>query len=239
MGKNPASKAFFIAIALSIFLPFVPGLKWGLLPFDLLNTHLHEMFHAIAAVLTGGQVDHIEVYKTGAGVTMTRGGIVPVIQMSGYLGASLFGALMVMSCRTEKSARIWMRILGGFILTSSIIWVRGDGVGWTLGLAWPVVIFFCSSRLKGETILFASQFLAVQQCLNSVKSLRDLVILSGTDVTTDAQLLAKDTHVPAVIWAVLWFGVSLFGIVMAVIKINKRVETAKPSEPLPGQPQSG
>jgi hypothetical protein len=180
------------------------------------------MCHALAALFSGGQVDHIEVYRTGAGVTLSRGGLVPLILMSGYLGASLFGALMVMSCRAERSSMIWLRILGGLVFISNILWVRGDIVGWTLGFAWPVVIFVASSRLKGEAVIMAAQFLAVQQCLNSVKSLRDLFLLSGSDVTTDAQLLANDTHIPAIIWATLWMVVSLFGIVMAMIKINQR-----------------
>ena len=81
MGKNPASKAFFIAVALTIVLPFIPILKWGLFPFDILNTHLHEMFHAIATIATGGRVDHIKVYNNCAGVTWSLGGITPIIQM--------------------------------------------------------------------------------------------------------------------------------------------------------------
>ena len=221
MQKNPASKAFFVAIVLSIVLPFIPIVKWGLLPFDLLNTHLHEMCHALAAILTGGQVEHIEVYKTGAGVTLSRGGVVPIIQMAGYLGASMFGAVMVMSSRGERSSTIWLRILAGLVFVSSIIWVRGDIFGWTLGFAWPILIFFLCTKVKGEGIIMIAQFLAVQQCLNSVKSLRDLVLLSGTDVVTDAQLLANDTHVPAAVWATLWMVFSLFGIVMAMIKINQ------------------
>jgi len=229
VGKNQASKAFFISVALSIILPFVPVLKWGLLPFDLLNTHLHELFHALATIASGGQVEHIEVYMTGAGVTLSRGGFVPLILMSGYLGASLFGASMVMACKTSRVAMIWLRILGGMVLASNILWVRGDIVGFSLGVAWPIVIFLCSSRLKGESILFAAQFLAVQQCLNSVKSLRDLVLLSGSGVTTDAQMLANETHVPAVVWASLWMIVSLFGMGVAMVKINKRIRESTTS----------
>ena len=221
VGKTPASKALLIAIGLSIILPFIPVLKWGLLPFDLLNTHIHEMFHAIAAVISGGEVDHIEVFKSGEGLTFTRGGLSPLIQMSGYLGASLFGALMVMMSHTEKSSMIWLRILGGLVLVSSTIWVRADFVGWTLGFAWPIVIFFLSSRLKGHSLIFAAQFLAVQQCLNSIKSLRDLVMASELGRMTDAQNLANDTHIPAIFWALSWMIIGVFGIGLAIHKINK------------------
>lgn len=231
MGKNPASKAFVLAIALSVVLPFIPILKWGLYPFDLLNTHLHEMFHAIAATVTGGQVMHIEVYKSTEGLTLFRGGFAPVIQMSGYLGASLFGALMVMACKHEKASVIWLRILGGPVLISNVLWVRGDVIGWSFGVLWAVIIFFASVRLKGENLLLAAQFLAVQQCLNSVKSLRDLVILSTSDRTTDAQLLAQSTHIPALVWATLWTLVGVFGIGAAILKLNKTPKKSTTVEP--------
>ncbi len=221
MGKNPASKAFLFAMVISIVLPFIPILKWGLLPFDLLNTHLHEMFHAFAALATGGQVDHIEVYKSAEGVTLTRGGISSIILMAGYLGASLFGAIMVIGSRNEKYSKFWLRFLAVLVLVSSTIWVRGDALGWMIGFAWPILILFGSFRLKGQALVVAAQFLAVQQCLNSIKSLRDLVILSNSTVVTDAQMLANITHIPAMVWAIMWLAVSLFGIGVAMVKINK------------------
>lgn len=226
MTSRSSAKAFYAAVFASAVLPFVPVLRFGLLPFDYLNTHLHELFHALTALVTGGFVDHIEVFSNGSGVTLTKGGIVPAIYMAGYLGASLFGSAMVQSCNSEKAARIWLRILGFLVLGSNILWVRGDLVGWSLGLAWPVVILFLAGRLKGDNLLIAAQFFAVQQCLNSLKALRDLLILSGTDTPTDANLLAQSTHIPGIIWALLWTGVSLFGIAMAMMKIHRQ---ARPS----------
>lgn len=227
MNKNPAAKAFLIAVILSVVLPFIPILRWGLLPFDYLNTHLHELFHALAGILTGGTVDHIEVFATSAGVTYTRGGWNPIIQMSGYLGASLFGSFMVQSCHNEKKSQLWMRILGIMVLVSNVLFVRGDAVGWTVGLAWPVIILYLANKLKGEHLLFAAQFFAVQQCLNSIKSLRDLLLLANTDITTDAQLLARDTHVPAIAWAILWTIASVFGIILATLRIYRGTGTPK------------
>ncbi|MBS1703620.1 MAG: M50 family metallopeptidase [Armatimonadetes bacterium] len=222
--ERPVTRAFLIAIALSIVLPYLPIVRLLLLPFDYLNTHLHEMFHALTAILTGGQVSHIQVFTDGSGVTFTRGGLTPAIQMAGYLGSSLFGAAMIQSATNEKAARIWLQVLGGMVLVSNVIWVRGDLVGWTIGLAWPVVILVLASRLKGDSLVFAAQFFAVQQCLNALKSVRDLVLLARTDVPTDAQLMAQSTHIPAIVWALLWAGVSLFGIGLAVVKMNSSVK---------------
>jgi hypothetical protein len=230
MLKNPASKAFLIAILVSVVLPFIPVLKWALYPFDILNTHLHEMFHALATVATGGQVDSIHVFKSTEGVTQSRGGMPTVILMSGYLGSSLFGAFMIVACRSERADRIWLCVLSGLVFFSNIFWVRGDIVGWPIGILWPALIVFASMRLKGQTLMLAAQFLAVQQCLNSIKSLRDLVILSGSPNTTDAQMLADVTHIPAMVWAILWMIFGVFGIGAAVLKLNK--EPKSPSSPV-------
>jgi len=53
--------------------------------------------------------------------------------------------------------------------------------------------------------------LAVQMMLNSIDSLFDLTTLAtaAPNVLTDAQIMARTTGVPAVIWAVLWSIVAL------------------------------
>lgn len=223
MTRQRAARAFTIATLISIVLPFLPILRYVLLPFDYLNTHLHELCHAVVCCLTGGKVDHIMVYMNGEGVTFTWGGLDPAIQMAGYLGSSLIGAAMIASMNTQKKARIWLCVLGTAVLGSSIIWVRGDAVGWPLGLVLPFLIYFFAFRLKGDNLLLAAQFVALQQSLNSVRSLRDLILLSSSGRETDAHHLAQSTHVPEIIWALLWTGVGVFGLVMAVIRTYRRI----------------
>ena len=47
----------------------VPVLGYLMLPIEYLNTHIHELFHAIAAVGTGGRADKILVFPDASGVT--------------------------------------------------------------------------------------------------------------------------------------------------------------------------
>lgn len=222
MKRTPATNAFLIAVAASIVLPFIPIVRGILLPFDYLNTHLHELFHALAAVLTGGSVDKIVVFRNAEGVTTTLGGFVPLIYSAGYVGASLFGAFMVRSAVNDKAARKWCQILGVVILLANLVWVRGDVIGWPIGLFWGVFLLVLAARLQPNEILLVAQFLGVQQCVNSFKSLRDLLILTGSRAeNTDAAMLAKATGIPAAGWAALWTLLGLYGVVMAVIGLNK------------------
>jgi hypothetical protein len=230
LKRSQATNAFLIALVASIILPFIPIVSGILLPFDFLNTHLHEMFHGIAAVLTGGSVDKILVFRNSEGVTTTFGGFLPLIYSAGYIGASLFGAFMVRSSVNEKSARKWVQILGIAVLLVNVLWVRGDIVGWPLGLFWGVFLLVLAVRLQPSEILLVAQFLGVQQCINGFKSLRDLLLLTGAQAqNTDAAMLAKETGIPASGWAVLWTLLGVYGVVMAVIGLNRATSGQGPA----------
>jgi hypothetical protein len=226
--RNPATNAFLFAVVVSIVLPFIPIVRGILLPFDYLNTQLHEMFHALAAVITGGSVDKILVFRNSEGLTVTYGGFVPLIYSAGYIGASLFGAFMVRSSIHEKSARKWCQILGIVTLLVNVAWVRGDAIGWPIGIFWGVFLMILAAKLQANEILLVAQFLGVQQCINGFKSLRDLLLLTGARAeNTDAALLAKETGIPAAGWALLWTVLGIYGVVMAVIGLNKASSAPK------------
>lgn len=228
--KLRATDAFWIAVVASGLLPLVPVLKYLLLPFDYLNTHFHEMFHAIACVATGGMVDSIRVFINSEGVTTTRGGFGPVISMAGYLGASLLGAFIVKSAHNEANSRKWLKALAVILLVVQVLWVRGTDLnslfGWTIGFVWGFTLLLIANKVKGQTVILIAQFLGIQQCLNSLKSLRDLVILSGTNATTDAHNMQQMTGIPAIVWAVIWLVVGLFGVGMAALTLNRTKEKA-------------
>jgi hypothetical protein len=226
--KLRATDAFWIAVAASFVLPLIPFLKYILLPFDYLNTHFHEMFHAIACVMTGGRVDSIKVFINSEGVTTTIGGFGPFISMAGYLGASLLGAFIVKSAHNEANSRKWLKSLAVVLLVVQVIWVRGTNLdslfGWTIGFIWGFVLLLAANKLNGRTVILAAQFVGIQQCLNSIKSLRDLVILSGTNSSTDAHNMQQMTGIPAIVWALIWLVVGLFGVGMAAVTLNRTPE---------------
>lgn len=222
MRRNQANSAFYFAIGVSAVLPFIPVLRLALLPFDYLNTHLHELFHGLAALVSGGTIGRILVFANSEGVTTTYGGVGPLISSAGYIGGSLFGALMIRSCTTGSVAQKWIRGLGIAILISNALWVRGDAIGWSVGFAWAVVLLLVAAKLPQNELLYVAQFLAVQQCVNGFKSLRDLILLSGDRANmTDAAILAKETGVPAMVWALLWTGLGTYGLFAAVTSFNR------------------
>lgn len=75
-------------------------------PMKLIAIFIHEMGHASAAWLTGGQVDKIEVYENEGGVAHFRGGIRPCIIPAGYVGVSFWAGIFVAMSGSRVGATV-------------------------------------------------------------------------------------------------------------------------------------
>ncbi len=195
----------------------VPLLRSLMLPLLYLNTHLHELCHALAAELTGGEVQKIVVHADGSGMTPVSGGGLLLLASSGYVGASMIGAAMIFYGRTPSGAKLVLRLLALTLGFSMIVFVRGDAIGVASGLVWVAGLWGLSTYLKDRALLFAAQFLGLQQCLNSLQSVYVLMRLSalGTE-HSDAAIMARASHIPAMVWAVSWCILSVAAIGLSV-----------------------
>ncbi len=210
MPQNKAQKALLTASLLSAVALVVPGAALLLLPVQYLNTHVHEFAHALAAMLTGGHVRDIHVFSSGGGVTMLGGGIAVVIGSAGYVGATIFGGLMVAYSRTEHGARTMLMVLAGLITVSMILWVRGDAIGLLSGVFWLAASVIAALKMRGLGLIVTAQFIGIQQCLSALQSLWVLLkINTYQGVENDAAILEKATGLPAMVWAVAWGLISL------------------------------
>mmetsp|Transcript_4588 Transcript_4588/g.6775 ORF Transcript_4588/g.6775 Transcript_4588/m.6775 type:complete len:237 (+) Transcript_4588:68-778(+) len=82
---------FGVYCAINLALWKTPLLK----PMKLIAVFIHEMSHATACWMTGGEVDAIEVYNNEGGVTKYRGGKRCLIIPAGYIGCSIGGGAFV------------------------------------------------------------------------------------------------------------------------------------------------
>ncbi|MBT3604705.1 MAG: M50 family peptidase, partial [Candidatus Latescibacteria bacterium] len=57
-------------------------------PFRVFVVWMHEMGHAMATLVTGGEVAELRVRWNESGHVMSRGGIRPIISSAGYVGAA-------------------------------------------------------------------------------------------------------------------------------------------------------
>lgn len=221
-----------LVVAILVFLPYGHLL---LLPAIYLNTHLHELSHALAAIATGGTPGQILVRADGSGVCFTRGGSNLVIASAGYLGASLLGGVGVLVARTESGARLALRALSVALAISMLLLVRGDAVGLAMGAVWTIGLWTLARRLGGETLIGVTQFLGLVQGLQSLTSIADLLRISATAATdSDATNLAAATGVPALAWALLWAALSLAFTGWALVRATR----SRPASGPDGSPSS-
>ena len=73
-------------------------------PMRLLATAVHEISHAIACWLTGGQVLKVEVHQNEGGVTHYAGGWRCIISPAGYLGEAFWGMVFVVLSGGRRTA---------------------------------------------------------------------------------------------------------------------------------------
>lgn len=205
------------ATAISASAWFVPAIAWVLRPIQYLNTHIHELCHALAASATGGQAEKILVHANGSGETPVLGGLMPIVASAGYVGAAAIGALLIAAGRDEKRARALLCTLAVLLGVSLLVWVRGDVVGLLWGLFWAVALGACAAFLRGRVAVFTVQFVGVQQCLNALLALSALLEISyATDVQSDATNMQSATGVPAMVWAIVWAAVGIALVIAAL-----------------------
>jgi hypothetical protein len=94
-----------------------------LYPVTLLVTFLHEFGHALGAILTGGNVEGMQINPDGSGYTVTRGGSPGVVLMGGYLGSAILGNLLFrIGVKHRTSTQSTLIALAVIMALAGIVW---------------------------------------------------------------------------------------------------------------------
>jgi hypothetical protein len=184
-------------------------------PLRLFVVFLHEMGHAFAAVLTGGEVLRIGISRDEGGVCVTRGGIPFVVLNAGYLGSLLFGALFLLLGTRRRNAAPVVGAIGVFTATAALLYVR-TWFGFAYTLAAGLVLLFVAARLRpaaSEWLLAALGSMSMLYALADIAS--DVIFRHSGQ--SDAAALARLTGIPALAWGLLWIVVSL-GVLAGVVR---------------------
>ncbi|MBC8142172.1 MAG: M50 family metallopeptidase [Armatimonadetes bacterium] len=208
-----------IAALITVGLYFVPYLSFLTYPIRLLVTFIHEGSHALAAILTGGHVASLVIRPDGSGVTWSSGGIGIVTSSAGYLGATLFGALLIAALRRGVPGRHLLLGTGTIVALLTLCFARASNLDTLANLpltigAGAVIgggLIFAGLKMPERSAVFAASFIGVQCILNALFDLHTLFSLSASGVTqSDAGNMQAMTMIPAVVWSVLWIAVAAF-----------------------------
>ncbi|MBA2664676.1 MAG: M50 family metallopeptidase [Bradymonadaceae bacterium] len=145
-----AKTLLLIAIGVVVACMIIPFGALLIYPFRLFGTFVHETAHALAAVLTGGEVVGMSVNWDTSGLTLSRGGSRFFTASAGYLGSMVVGAGLLVAGRRPQWAKPTLIVLGAATLLA-MAFFGGYGsallpmLGFGLGIA---LIAF--GRLKGH-----------------------------------------------------------------------------------------
>ncbi len=186
-------------------------------PFRLFVVFLHEISHALAAVLTGGQVLSIAISPQEGGVCVTRGGWPFLVLNAGYLGSLLFGALFLLLGARRRNARPVVAAIGIFTLAAAVLYVR-SWFGFVYCLIAGLVFLVVSTKLApaGSELLLAA--VGAMSALYAVADIASDVIFRHS-AASDAAALARATGIPSVAWGVVWIGLSLLTLVAVMRRL--------------------
>ncbi len=201
--KNISRLVVLTALAILVFyLPYylTAPLKWY-------ETFFHELSHGLAAMLTGGSIETIDIKFKGSGTCWTRGGIGPLVTFAGYTGASLWGALIYMSAATVnyRTSHILASIILITIIITTILWVR-DIQTLIIMLAMGGILSLTLKFGKSDKIKLFVEFIGLYILLASIQS--PTFLIDGIN-KGDGASMAKQTLLPEAIWVGIWLAWSI------------------------------
>jgi hypothetical protein len=160
------------------------------------------------ALLTGGQVESLEVNPDGSGVTMVLGGSMLMITAGGYIGSCVFSNLLVRAS-LSKSPRIWCFVLALLQIFAAFKWYSSETTMMIL------IVYSIGFILLGFIPVVSSivlQFIGVS-CV--IHILQDFRVGPSSDLQ---QFQAEVGILPASLWMWVWLAIAIL-ITIANVKL--------------------
>ncbi len=240
---RPQVRTLLAVTLLSVALWFIPFAEYLTYPFRLFVTFIHEGGHALAALLTLNSVISLSVAPDTSGLThTTTGGFFSQLLTSsaGYVGATAYGALLLVLIRKAMAARYVLLGSAGLVLALTLIFGLAvpafnlsfwSDVPFTLvsGLVIAGGLIAVALWTSPRVASFFASFLAVQCVLNALSGLKTVFFMStpfAVNAHSDAVNMANLTGVPSIVWAALWVVVSLVILSAALRVYAVKVESS-------------
>jgi Peptidase M50B-like len=188
----------------------VPWLHWFVYPFRLFGTFVHELSHGLTALLTGGHFHRFEVQPDLSGVAWSAGGIRVLVASAGYVGSAIAGGVLILLHQRLLSARVLLIGLGVVLAVLCVLFVR-NLFGVTTGLGLAALLLLAGLKLSEswrDALLITLALQLILDGYNSLFTVLSLSTVSGTH--TDAHTMARLTFLPAIVWVLIWMGLSSF-----------------------------
>jgi hypothetical protein len=189
-------------MAAGFFVFFDHPVLW---PLKVLVVLFHELSHAIATVLTGGEVEAISLSPNQGGLTLSRGGWPFVILNAGYVGSLAWGVALLASARNPRVAAGTVVGLSALLFAVSLVYVRPlISFGMLFSLFAVAALAAISKWASAATQAMVLRGVGTFSILYALIDIRDDVFRAGDGAVSDATMLAAATGIPAFVWGAVW-----------------------------------
>ncbi|MEM6964927.1 MAG: M50 family metallopeptidase [Bacteroidota bacterium] len=219
--KNPIFTRLLVVVGIYVGLKYFGGAVGAkiLYPINLLVTFLHELGHALGALITGGKVLKLEVAADGSGVTYTAGGNRGIILMGGYIGSAILGNLLFyIGAKWQKAAHVAIALLCATMVFSGFYWFSTMfSFGFSVAFAVGLYLISRFTSLDREILMF----LGLASILYIIQDFR---VGPSSDLEKYAELMVI---FPKSVWMYLWLFIALllcFLNLRLIFKKEKQVE---------------
>lgn len=179
-------------------------------PLRLLVVFFHEMAHGLAAVLTGGGIERIELVAGEGGLCITRGGSRFWTLTAGYLGSLVVGGVLLLVAARTRADRSVLAGLGVVLLLVTLLYVRPLlSFGFLFGTAAAATCLLVAAKLSERLNDIVLRVIGLTSCLYAPLDIKSDV-LDRPELMSDAAMLADYTGLPTVLWGVIWIVIAVY-----------------------------
>lgn len=198
--------SFILYLFIAILLLNIPLIS---IPFKWFESFFHEISHGLAALLSGGSIEKIQLFPNGAGLCTTRGGSRFLISFMGYAGAALWGIFIYMIASSHHRIAQGLSLFLMALLVITLIFWSTDILTWIILSCLLILMFFQIKLYRFKSLQNIIKVLGLTVLLNAVQS--PLYLLDGRSIG-DGASLANITYIPEIFWVLLWCFMGLYGL---------------------------
>ena len=176
-------------------------------PLKILIVFFHEVSHAIATFLTGGEVISLSISANQGGVVWSRGGNRLITLTAGCLGTLMIGIGLLIAAPRTKADRVIMGACGVMTLIIAGFYIRDFfALGFAIGtgvamLAMARFLGHAANDLALRVIGLASMIYVPYDIFSDT--------IARSNLRSDARMLAEEFGGTTMMWGGLWLVISL------------------------------
>ncbi len=178
-------------------------------PLKILVVFFHELSHGLAAILTGGSIERIELVAQEGGLCVTLGGNRFVLLTAGYLGSLVWGGLILLLASRTRIDRAVSIVLGLILVVVSVGFIRPFfGFGFFFGLLAGLALGAAGLLLSRGVNDYMLRVVGLTSCIYAVLDIKSDVI-DRPGIQSDAAMLSDLTGLPTLFWGFAWIAVAV------------------------------